>query len=48
VAFKTPAGKIVLIVANTGKDTQTFGIRYNNKYATLSLNGGAVATYLWD
>jgi glucosylceramidase len=48
VAFKTPTGKIVLIVANTGKETQTFDIRYKNKYATLSLNGGAVATYLWD
>ena len=48
VAFKTPAGKIVLIVANTSKETQTFDIRYKNKYATLSLNGGAVATYLWD
>lgn len=48
VTFKTPGGKIVLIVANTGKDSQTFDIRYNNKYATVSLNGGSVATYLWE
>ncbi len=48
VAFKTPAGKIVLIVANTGKETQTFAIRYKNKYATLSLKSGSAATYLWD
>ncbi|HTE12436.1 MAG TPA: glycoside hydrolase family 30 beta sandwich domain-containing protein [Chitinophagaceae bacterium] len=48
VAFKTPAGKIVLIVANTGKETQTFDIRYKNKFATISLNRGSVATYLWD
>ncbi|HTE12585.1 MAG TPA: glycoside hydrolase family 30 beta sandwich domain-containing protein [Chitinophagaceae bacterium] len=48
VAFKTPAGKIVLIVANTSKETQTFDIRYKNKFATISLNRGSVATYLWD
>jgi glucosylceramidase len=48
VAFKTPAGKIVLVVANTSATAQSFDIRYNNKYATVSLNGGAVATYLWD
>ncbi|MEO6316113.1 MAG: glycoside hydrolase family 30 beta sandwich domain-containing protein [Chitinophagaceae bacterium] len=48
VAFKTPAGKIVLIVANTGKQAQTFNVQYKNKYASLSLDGGSVATYLWD
>jgi glucosylceramidase len=48
VAFKTPDGKIVLVVANTSNDLQTFDIRYNNKYATVSLNGGSVATYLWN
>lgn len=48
VAFKTPAGRIVLIVANTGSTEQSFDIRYNNTYATVSLNAGAVATYLWN
>ncbi|MEO5593273.1 MAG: glycoside hydrolase family 30 beta sandwich domain-containing protein [Chitinophagaceae bacterium] len=48
VAFNTPSGKIVLIVANTGNEIQTFDIRYKNKYASISLKGGSVATYLWD
>ena len=48
VAFKTPSGKIVLIVANTSAATQSFDIRYDNKYATVSLNAGSAATYLWD
>ena len=48
VAFKTPAGKIVLIVANTTKEPQTFAIRYKNKYATALLQAGSAATYLWD
>ncbi|HTD94162.1 MAG TPA: glycoside hydrolase family 30 beta sandwich domain-containing protein [Chitinophagaceae bacterium] len=48
VAFRTPAGKKVLIVTNTGKTPQTFGIRYKNKSATATLNAGAAATYSWD
>ena len=48
VAFKTPAGKIVLIVANTDTATQTFAVRYKNKYATLSLPGRSAATYVWN
>jgi len=47
-AFKTPAGKIVCIVANTGTETQTFDIRYKNKYATISLPGRSAATYVWN
>jgi glucosylceramidase len=48
VAFKTPGGKIVLVVANTGPAAQTFDILYHHQYATLSLDGGSAATYLWD
>jgi len=48
VAFKTPAGKIVLIVANVTKEPQTFAIRYKNNYATVSLQAGSAATYLWN
>lgn len=47
VAFKTPAGKIVLIVANTSKDAQTFSIKYKGKTAEATLDGGSVATYTW-
>jgi len=48
VAFKTPEGKKVLIVANTSRDKQTFTIRHKNKYATTSLAAGSVATYWWN
>ena len=48
VAFKTASGRIVLIVANTSATARAFDIRYHNQYATLSLNGGSVATYLWN
>lgn len=47
VAFSTPSGKIVLIVANEGNDTASFMINYNGKYATASLEGKSVATYVW-
>ena len=47
VAFKTPDGKKVLIVENDGSTTETFNIRYKNKWITVSLPGGAVATYSW-
>lgn len=47
VAFKTPAGKRVLIVANTSKDIQTFNIKYKGKVAVATLDGGSVATYIW-
>lgn len=47
VAFKTPAGKKVLIVENDGNDGEIFNIRSNNKWVTTSLPGGAVATYVW-
>ena len=47
VAFKTPDGHKVLIVANSGQSAQTFGIRYAGKLATATLGAGAVATYVW-
>jgi glucosylceramidase len=47
VAFKTPSGKKVLIVANKGEGTQTFNISYDGKIITSSLNKGSVATYVW-
>jgi glucosylceramidase len=47
VAFKTPAGKTVLIVLNNSDDVKSFSIRFKNKAATAKLSGGAVATYVW-
>jgi glucosylceramidase len=47
VAFKTPAGKKVLIVANSGDGAKTFNIRFDGKIVTATLDKGAVATYIW-
>jgi O-glycosyl hydrolase len=47
VAFKTPAGKKVLLVVNDGNATELFNIKYNGKWITTSLEGGAVGTYIW-
>src|SRR5690606_34285543 len=46
VAFVTPAGKKVLIVANDGA-AATFNIRFKNKWVVNSLVAGAVGTYVW-
>jgi glucosylceramidase len=47
VAYKTPEGKKVLIVLNEGSLTQSFNIKFGDKYVTSSLEGGSVATYVW-
>ena len=47
VAFKTPEGKFVLIVANSSKANQTFSIKMGDKNIETSLNSGAVGTYEW-
>lgn len=47
VAFRTPAGKIVLIVLNDGKETKKFLIQYPQKAFACTLAPGAVATYVW-
>ena len=47
VAFKTPSGKIVLLVENDGTTAATFNIQFNGKKASTSLQGGDVATYVW-
>lgn len=46
VAFKTPAGKKVLIVENDGV-AATFNIRFNGKWTTTTLPAGGVGTYTW-
>jgi glucosylceramidase len=47
VAFKTPGGKEVLLVANPGGSPQNFAVRYKGKAFTTSLNAGSVGTYVW-
>jgi glucosylceramidase len=47
VAFKTPAGKKVLIVENDGTTNTTFNIRFNNKWVAATLAAGSVGTYTW-
>ncbi|HTI09325.1 MAG TPA: glycoside hydrolase family 30 beta sandwich domain-containing protein [Puia sp.] len=46
VAFRTPAGKMVLIVLNDGDGSQNFSIEYKGKMVKGMLNGGAVGTYV--
>ncbi len=46
-AFKTPNGKKVLIVENDGSNITSFNIRFKDKSATATLDGGAVGTYVW-
>ena len=47
VAFKTPTGKIVLIVVNDSKSQTSFNIKYNGSLASTSLEPGGVGTYVW-
>lgn len=48
VAFKTPEGKMVLIVLNSSALPKTFAIACNNQTANVQLPAGAVATYVWQ
>lgn len=47
VAFRTPEGKYVLVVANNTWNTGTFRIQFRSQYANIRLNPGAVGTYVW-
>ena len=48
VAFKTPDGKKILIVLNSGTAISAkFNIRFNGKTVSSSLWAGAVGTYIW-
>jgi glucosylceramidase len=47
VAFKTPNGKMVLIVLNDGAAAQSFQVQCGEKTFVTSLDAGAVATYVW-
>lgn len=47
VAFRTPAGKNVLIVLNETADLQTFNINAGSRWITASLQGKTVGTFVW-
>ncbi|MDR2496647.1 MAG: glucosylceramidase [Tannerellaceae bacterium] len=47
VAFRTPEGKIVLIVANDSWSTATFKVQHNGLSASIRLAPGSVGTYVW-
>jgi glucosylceramidase len=47
VAFKTPAGKKVLIVENDGNTDNSFNIRFKGRWVSTTLAAGAVGTYVW-
>ncbi|WP_235985757.1 glycoside hydrolase family 30 protein [Mucilaginibacter segetis] len=47
VVFKTPDGKMVMIVVNVNGRRQNFSITYKGKYAATSLGSGDVGTYVW-
>lgn len=47
VAFLTPSGSKVLIVENDGVGSVNFNIKFDGKWITTSLDGGAVGTYIW-
>lgn len=48
VAFKTPAGKKVLIMVNDGSSSASFNIRFKGKWVVTALPAGAVGTYVWN
>ena len=47
VAFKTPAGKKVLLVLNESNSPVTFNIREGGQWAVAQLPAATVATYVW-
>ena len=48
VAFRTPEGKIVLIVVNDTFSTGSFRVQYKGEFANINLPPGAVGTYVWN
>jgi glucosylceramidase len=47
VAFETPEKKKVLIVLNDGATTSNFNIKFKDKWTTVALEAGSVATFVW-
>ncbi len=47
VAFRTPDGKIVLVLSNTANFPTTVSVRYHGKVLTTTLPAESVGTYVW-
>jgi glucosylceramidase len=47
VAFRTPDGKVVLILANDGPDRRSVTVQHRGRHASVPLDPGAVATLVW-
>ena len=47
VGFRTPDGMKVLIVLNTTPSKRNFNVRFKGFAVPLTLEGGAVGTYVW-
>jgi glucosylceramidase len=47
VAFLTPGGKVVLVVANTGNFPKTFQIEYHGQFLQTAMPSESVGTYVW-
>lgn len=47
VAFKTPEGNIVLIVANDSWNENSVKIQYKGMFANIRIAPGSVGTYIW-
>jgi len=47
VAFKTPAGKRVLLVENESNSAESFNIKHNGKWVSISLDAGSIGTLIW-
>ena len=48
VAFRTPEGKIVVIVVNDTYSANSFMIQWKGKYAAIRLDPGAAGTFVWQ
>jgi glucosylceramidase len=48
VAFRTPEGKIVLIVVNDNSTANSFKVQYKGEYANILLQPNSVGTYVWN
>jgi len=48
VAFKTPEGQYVLIVCNNNSSDTVFNIKFNGRITAVTLEKGAVGTFIWS
>jgi glucosylceramidase len=48
VAFVNPDGRVVMVVANAGREAQPFAVKCGGRMFNTELPGGTVATYAWQ